>query len=336
MQQRVSFFSSFFRLTFLFCSIFFSFVSCKQKETQITSSSVLLDHRLKDKNQSKSSSLKEKKFIFDARSTFEYKVSHFRGAIQENWKNFFNWKKGSEFLNVKSDLDAEVKKFSYLGIHPNSSLIIYGNGKYGKGEEWALAWVFLYLNFKNVQVISLDQMKKRGFFINEFFDFQNPVKGLREEKIDKAKSFKKWELIYNKNLIASTKEIEDLLSNQSFFLKGKKMKGKTFRFWFVHLEKKNFLRSKIGEKRIRQRGIRERTLRLYWKEALSFKLRRRLEKKLLRKRFQKKDRIFVLGGNQIEALAVTASLYLMGYKNSAYFEQGKKGFFNLLDRKTKD
>lgn len=340
--QRKVVFSSFlkpFKFFPFYLSLFLvSFLSCQQKETRVISLSMLLDQKSQNEDPLVNFSFKENDVMVDARSVFEYKVSHFKGSIQVNWRNFFNWKEENGFLKVKSNLDLQIKKLTRLGIHPQSLVLIYGNGKKGGGEEWALAWVFLYLDFKNVKIVSLNEIKKRGLFVNQSFDFRTSIKESKEEKVESKKSLKFWDPVYKKNLIADQKEIRSFLRKDSFFLKEKKLDQKILRFWFVDLSRGKFFERKRETEgkakgktkgKVSIRDFQKKVLRWDWKDFLFFgdKSSKRLKRKLLKKGLQTEDRIFVLGKKQEKVLAVTASLYLMGFKNVAsYFDQGGEIF----------
>ena len=107
----------------------------------------------------------DKTIIVDARPQFEFAVAHLAGSVHLSWTEFADTR-GPFPGRLKANLQNEVRKLARLGIHPESHVVVVGNGVKGQGEEARLAWTLLYLGIKNVEVSHIDALGLRYSNLN--------------------------------------------------------------------------------------------------------------------------------------------------------------------------
>ena len=279
-------FYSYFYLSFCFRFCFYvyfcclSFLSCQQKETRITESFCCR--------------IESEIFVLDTRSAFEHNMFRISGSVRMNWEDFYSKKEGEPY-RLRKNLDDDIKRLSLLGLDLNSSLLIVGHGKKGEGEEGKLAWILLYLGFKNVNFTSIDDAKGFGSLVSETFD---------RSRLKKNKDA--WTPNYRQSLFASRDEVLKV-------------------FFDLKQRRKAFSRKKWAKKWIidvSEKGSFKKVLTFHWKSFFNSKGRPHLgmRRKLLKRGLKRKDRILVISRKGFKSSAVVAALYLMGFKNSAHFD----------------
>lgn len=90
--------------------------------------------------------------ILDARSPFEFNLSHVPGAINVRWEDFSQ--PGARHRGLlQSDLFALARRLSLIGIDPSSKVLVLGKGHEGNGEEGRIAWTLNVLGIKDVYTL---------------------------------------------------------------------------------------------------------------------------------------------------------------------------------------
>jgi thiosulfate/3-mercaptopyruvate sulfurtransferase len=78
--------------------------------------------------------------LLDARSPFQYQLSHVPGSLNLQWQEA---------------TDALVKQLAFLGVAPGVPVMVIGDGIAGQGEEGRLAWTLFYLGVTDVQTVAI-------------------------------------------------------------------------------------------------------------------------------------------------------------------------------------
>lgn len=104
------------------------------------------------------SSLPADVVLIDARPSFQYQLAHPSGAIGMSWQDFSQ--KSEPFLGVlEKDLFFHSRRLARMGIGPESSVVVLGNGQQGQGEEGRIAWTLKVLGIKKVQIAHIDHFR---------------------------------------------------------------------------------------------------------------------------------------------------------------------------------
>ena len=89
--------------------------------------------------------------LIDARPSFQHQLARPSGAIGMSWQDFSQ--KSEPFLGVlEKDLFFHARRLARMGISPQSSILVLGNGQQGQGEEGRLAWTLKVLGISKVQI----------------------------------------------------------------------------------------------------------------------------------------------------------------------------------------
>ncbi len=95
--------------------------------------------------------------ILDVRSSFDYGLNHVQNSLYFPWENLAESRQSGEVLRNKHQA---AQRLALLGLTPSSPVVIVGYGPAGKGEEGRLAWTLLYLGFQDVQISSVEALRK--------------------------------------------------------------------------------------------------------------------------------------------------------------------------------
>lgn len=98
--------------------------------------------------------------IVDARSRFDYSMSHIPASVNLQWSDFTEPEPAQKGV-VQNDVFAIARRLARAGISPSSQVVIVGRGKNGDGEEGRLAWMFSLLGISRVQFADIDSFKVR-------------------------------------------------------------------------------------------------------------------------------------------------------------------------------
>ena len=93
--------------------------------------------------------------VVDARSRFEYSISHIPGSVNLQWSDFTEPERAQKGV-VQNDTFAIARRLAHNGIGPDTPVVVVGRGKNGDGEEGRLAWMLAYLGVKHVQFADVD------------------------------------------------------------------------------------------------------------------------------------------------------------------------------------
>jgi thiosulfate/3-mercaptopyruvate sulfurtransferase len=102
--------------------------------------------------------------VVDARSAFDYSMSHVPHSINLKWSDFCDPEHPGY---LQSDLQALSRRLALSGIRPTTHVVVLGYGIQGKGEEGRLAWTLAYLGVSNVQFAEIDSMRFRMTNVTE-------------------------------------------------------------------------------------------------------------------------------------------------------------------------
>lgn len=135
-------------------------------------------------------------YIFiDARSTFDFELSHYPQAISIRYEDFSQKEEPFNGL-LEKDLYFHARRLARMGIGPASKLIIVGKGQQGEGDEFRLAWILQYMGLKNILVAHVDQFvfKQNSFSVT--VPAPLPI----------------WEPAFDESMIAEYKEVLNIVT----------------------------------------------------------------------------------------------------------------------------
>ncbi len=96
--------------------------------------------------------------LLDARSEFDYGLKHIAGSVRLEWQDLVLSRKTGE---LNQDQKSLMRKLTLMGLEPSQSIVIFGDGTKGQGEEGRLAWNLLYLGFTDIQVSAIRPFEKK-------------------------------------------------------------------------------------------------------------------------------------------------------------------------------
>ncbi|MEQ1664446.1 MAG: rhodanese-like domain-containing protein [Bdellovibrionales bacterium] len=244
----------------------------------------------------------ENTFIIDARSDFEFAIAHFPQAIHLSWSDFtdaqeiIRRERGTAALGrVKKDIDPILRRLALYGLSLDSKIIIVGKANKGDASEGILAWMFLYLGFKNVQTAQIDTLGIR---------YSNLLNSPKPNVLP-------WEAKIRHSLVASRDEIKsaaiskhddkvhiiDVRSKDEYFNKNSKLQYQMPDIRAIHIEWKEFY-SNDGRP---NQGIR---------------------KQLESVNISRNDRILVISNRGLRSAAATYALLALGFSKAANYDGG--------------
>lgn len=178
-------------MKYLVLPLLLFFVACSMKPTKTSSESPILSR--KELQQKK---LTDKTVILDVRPAFEFNLSHIPGAINVAWEDFSRRTPDYRGL-IERDLHPLSRRLALIGIDPQTSVLVVGKGKSGKGEEGRVAWTLESLGVGSVQLA-----------LNEAF---------RQKKGESVQTPNKkaWEAQLNSSLEITWKELKAKIEGSS-------------------------------------------------------------------------------------------------------------------------
>jgi 3-mercaptopyruvate sulfurtransferase SseA len=108
--------------------------------------------------QFKAPQITEKTLILDARTPFEFSISHVRGSINLRWDDFTIPEEKFKGVLV-DDLYFHSRRFARMGISNKSQVVIIGNGAKGDGSDGRLAWTLKQMGIDSIQILTLDSVR---------------------------------------------------------------------------------------------------------------------------------------------------------------------------------
>ena len=150
---------SFFRLRAYYSILpFVLLLGCQTPPTQITELDKNQEQRAFESIRLGEAWDLKKSVIIDTRSRFDFEMSKVPRSFHWYWKDWsLQGYRGSELEKRKVQLQ---RRLARLGVDPFSSIIIFGQGKKGSGEEFLAASILFRLGVSKISVISPQQFKK--------------------------------------------------------------------------------------------------------------------------------------------------------------------------------
>ena len=136
----------------------------------------------------------KKAVLIDTRSPFLYETFHIEGSQNLWWEDFLiltNPKKKTRIFDP--DLQQTVERLASKGIHPDKTIILL-NDKADAVENKKWKWLLSYLEIKNIELKSVNDLKKSIRGQNNRFakaESQDPWKLLTSEDFQKDLVLKK-------------------------------------------------------------------------------------------------------------------------------------------------
>lgn len=132
--------------------LFFIFLiaGCQYKPTKIVSEDSVVPSGVHHLSADKI--MAAKPVILDARSPFEFNLSHVPGAVNVRWEDFSQTDTGRRGL-LQTDYFSLARRLSLIGIDPDSKIVVLGKGGLGAGEEGRIAWTLKVLGIKDVYTL---------------------------------------------------------------------------------------------------------------------------------------------------------------------------------------
>lgn len=242
-------------------------------------------------------SLSNKTIFIDARSHFLFNLSHMPGALNLSWEEFTE-PNGKFKGRLVKDLYFATRRLARLGIGPDSSVVVIGDGKNGNGEEGRLAWTLRYLGVNDVNFASKDYFDQTKW---------THAKGLESG----TASVPPWKPNYRKALNVDNEEIQKLKSLGASA--GAKVLIVDVR------DPRDFLNSPpvVINPHVK-------VLNIYWKEFIDEKGRPNIEvaQKLKGINIDRSQRILVIGETGVESGLVVEALHAIGFREGGHFPGG--------------
>jgi thiosulfate/3-mercaptopyruvate sulfurtransferase len=144
------------RQWFTAAMVILTFTACQVKPTKVSSSRVRPENELIVSKAHAPLALNEMTVVVDVRANFDFGLNHILNSYNLPWQNLAEKESTGELLR---DNRTAALRLSLLGLTPQTSVVVVGNGQGGQGEEGRVAWQLLYLGFKDVQTASVETFR---------------------------------------------------------------------------------------------------------------------------------------------------------------------------------
>lgn len=141
--------------TFL-CVLFLILVSCQVAPTRVIETA-RPEYRELVTKLAEPIVLNENTVILDARSSFDYGLSHVANSQSFGWDKLAESRSSGALIR---DLRVVAQRLALSGLDIHTPVVIVGSGRSGGGAEGRLAWSLLYYGFYDVQVASIEVFRK--------------------------------------------------------------------------------------------------------------------------------------------------------------------------------
>lgn len=244
----------------------------------------------------------ENTFIVDARSDFEFAIAHFPQAIHLSWSDFtdaqeiIRRERGTAALGrVKKDIDPILRRLALYGLSLDSKIIIVGKANKGDASEGILAWMFLYLGFKNVQTAQIDTLGIR---------YSNLLNSPKPNVLP-------WEAEIRHSLVASRDEIKSAASSKH-----------DDKVHIIDVRSKDEYFNKNSKLQYQMPDLR--AIHIEWKEFYTNDGRpnQDIRKQLESVNISRNDRILVISNRGLRSAAATYALLVLGFSKAANYDGG--------------
>ncbi len=101
-----------------------------------------------------------KTVVIDSRPKFDYMMYSVPGALHLLWQQLLQNPEGDSSVVTGQKAFSAATRLAWLGVGPDSEVIVLGQDVKGQADAGRLAWSLLTLGFKNVQVSALNNMSK--------------------------------------------------------------------------------------------------------------------------------------------------------------------------------
>ncbi len=252
--------------------------------------------------------------VLDARPAFEYSVAHVPGSVHVQWYLFSDPARPGE---LHGDYFSLARRLSWMGIHPDSHVVVVGKGLNGGGEEGRVAWMLAFLGVSNVQFTELDSLKLRLTSLPE----QNP-----------PKSAPLWKPSIVEDLRATREEVLFAINNQAVHRPGAFKTGEPpvlYRFIDVRPVDDYLGREGFGA---RHTVPNMDAVNIPWREFFhpDMRVKSEMASRLKEVGLLPEHRIIVLSEDGVSSGAVTMALRSLGFPKSANYAGG---LTDLLSKK---
>lgn len=244
--------------------------------------------------------------IVDARSAFEYSTAHVPGSVNLLWSSFNDPERPGV---LHGDHFALARRLSWMGINPQSHVVVVGNGLGGNGEEGRVAWMLSYLGVSNVQFAELNSLKFR-------------LTNLEED--NRPKSVPIWKPRVVESLAASRDEVIFVVNKKAVHQPVSFKQGSPpvlYRFIDVRSADDYLGREGFGA---RQKVPNMDAINIPWQEFFhpNMRVKTEMAARLKEVGILPQHRIIVLSEDGVSSGAVTLALRALGYSNSANYAGG--------------
>lgn len=101
---------------------------------------------------------RQNEVLLDARSPFDYSLSHIPGSLNLLWTDFAQTKYPNQGL-LEKDLFTEARRLARLGLDPQTPVIVVGAYPEDLEDMGRLAWTLKYLGFQSVRTRNMDSFQ---------------------------------------------------------------------------------------------------------------------------------------------------------------------------------
>jgi len=177
-----------------FLIIFLILAACAPKPTKVTSETPVQARKEQQKKK-----IAEGTVVLDVRSPFDFNLSHIPGSINVAWEDFSRRPPDYRGL-IEKDLHPITRRLALIGVEPQSSVLIVGKGKLGKGEEGRVAWTLESLGIQKTQIALAESFREK-----------------RDEQEPDTENKKFWDAQLNTALEITWHELEAKIEGSSYF-----------------------------------------------------------------------------------------------------------------------
>lgn len=146
------------RKSFVFAGIGFAILTSQMGCQQVPTVATTENKTILVKDSSIRKLVTEGTILIDARTPFEFGLSHLPGSVNLQWQDFA----APESPN-KGFLDADrfklTRRLALLGIAPETPVLVLGSGKKGEGQEGRLAWMLKELGVTKVTTANFELLR---------------------------------------------------------------------------------------------------------------------------------------------------------------------------------
>lgn len=280
-------------------------VSCVQKPTRVGSESPVMVRK-----EAQKAKITKETVILDARSPFDFNLSHIPGSINVAWEDFSRRSPDARGL-IEKDLHPLARRLSLIGVDPQTSVLVVGKGLVGKGEEGRVAWTLESLGVMNVQLANIEDFRER------------------RENTPEVRNKNIWTPQLNEALVVSWPELKSKIEGSNY--PRTRARSKALSKARLPLKKEIFL---VVDVRSPQEfpidNLRKRTPRVFsfvnidWREFFTENMDPNpvVMKTLAEAGATEMTEIFLISNHGVRSGAATWALQRLGYKNARNFAGG--------------